>query len=98
KKADEAADREVMEETGAVVKELQYVAQYFVDGKRDKIIKNVYFATIERLEKQPTYYETLGPQLLKELPGKIKQDTTFSFMMKDEVLKHCMAYIKKHYL
>ncbi len=83
-----------MEETGAVVKELKYVAQYFVDGKRDKIIKKVYFATIDRLEGQPTYYETLGPQLLDELPNQIKQNTMFCLMMKDEVLQHCMAYIK----
>lgn len=96
--AEEAAVREVMEETGALVKELKYVAQYFVDGKRDKIIKNVYFATIDRLEEQPTYYETLGPQLLDELPKEIKQNSTFSFMMKDEVLQHCVAYIKEHYL
>lgn len=96
--AEEAAVREVMEETGAVVKELEYVAQYFVDGKRDKIIKNVYFATIDRLEEQATYYETLGPQLLDALPKQIKQNKTFSFMMKDEVLQHCVAYIKEHYL
>ena len=96
--AAEAAVREVMEETGAVVKSLHYLAQYYVDGKRDKIIKNVYFARIDRLEEQDTYYETLGPRLLATLPQGIKQDEQYSFMMKDEVLVHCMAHIKERYL
>src|SRR5690625_1372341 len=38
--AEQAAIREVMEETGGVVEELHYIAQYNVDGKSDQVIKN----------------------------------------------------------
>ncbi|HSH25808.1 MAG TPA: nucleoside triphosphatase YtkD [Massilibacterium sp.] len=94
----DAAKREVMEETGGVVDSLTYLGQYKVDGKGAMIIKNIYFATIERLTKQKTYYETYGPILLKELPENIEQDRRFSFMMKDEVLKQSLKQVKKRQL
>ena len=92
--AEEAAIREVMEETGGVVHDIHYIAQYHVDGKSDKIIKNVYFATIKSLDKQDTYYETLGPKLLQNIPKDVKNNNDYSFMMKDEVLVHCLAYVQ----
>lgn len=95
---EEAAVREVMEETGGVVKDLHYVAQYFVDGKNDTIIKNVYFAEIEELVDKDHYYETEGPVLLDTLPSDIKENDDFSFMMKDEVLPRCMKKIKDKFL
>src|SRR5690625_3682903 len=76
--AEEAAVREVMEETGGIVKELHYIAQYFVAGKSGTIIKNVYYAPIEKLTEQPTYFETFGPVLLDEIPEKIKEKKRFS--------------------
>ena len=95
--ADVAAIREVMEETGATVQHLHYIAQYHVAGKSDSIIKNVYFARIERMEEQVTYYETEGPRLFDNIPSNIKENDLFSFMMKDDVLTHCLAYIERHF-
>ena len=37
--AKDAAIREVLEETGGIIKELEYIAQYFVDGKQESIYK-----------------------------------------------------------
>ncbi len=96
--ADQAAVREVMEETGATVKKLHYIGQYKVDGRYETVIKNVYFAEIEELIPQPTYYETNGPVLLKKIPGNIKRKTDFSFIMKDAVLESCLLRIKKSYV
>jgi|SRR5690625_1340559 len=95
--AEVAAVREVMEETGGIVQDLQYIAQYFVSGKSGTIIKNVYFATIKALEKQTTYFETLGPVLLDEIPENIKEQKQYSFMMKDGVLCHCLPYIRRKF-
>lgn len=95
--AREAAERELMEETGGIARELTYVAQYYVSGKSGDVIKNVYFAQIERLEEQATYYETHGPVLIKDLPSDIKQNDDYSFMMKDEVLAHCLAFIEQKF-
>lgn len=95
--AEEAAIREVKEETGGVVQNLNYIAQYFVNGKSRNIIKNVYFSEISSLEDQHTYYETEGPVLMDEIPGDIKTNQAFSFMMKDEVLQHCLKHIEQQY-
>lgn len=95
--AEDAAVREVMEETGGVVKDLHYVAQYFVSGKSDTVIKNVYYANIELLTEQETYYETLGPVLLGTIPSNVKTSELYSFMMKDEVLSRCLTYVKQEY-
>ncbi|PAV27738.1 nucleoside triphosphatase YtkD [Virgibacillus profundi] len=92
--AKQAAIREVMEETGGSVEKIHYVGQYFVSGKTDTVIKNVYVAEIDELIQQETYYETKGPVLLESIPKNIKQNGLYSFIMKDGVLDHCMDYIK----
>ncbi|QSS99327.1 nucleoside triphosphatase YtkD [Pontibacillus sp. ALD_SL1] len=92
---EQAAVREVMEETGGEVEDLSYIGQYHVDGKGGCIIKNIYFATISNLTKQETYFETKGPVCLDTLPKGLERNSQFSFMMKDEVLPHSLDYIKK---
>ncbi|CQR48199.1 Putative 8-oxo-dGTP diphosphatase YtkD [Paraliobacillus sp. PM-2] len=92
---EEAAIREVKEETGGVIKTLTYVGQYYVKGKTEHVAKNIYFAEVSMLTTQPTYYETEGPVLLKELPEKIATNRTFSFIMKDQVLPYSLKQINK---
>ncbi|GGA76413.1 RNA deprotection pyrophosphohydrolase [Ornithinibacillus halotolerans] len=87
---EEAAFREVMEETGGVIKQICYVGQYHVAGKGGEVVKNVYFADVEKLTQQETYYETEGPVLLDKIPKNIKYNRRFSFIMKDDVLTHCI--------
>jgi 8-oxo-dGTP diphosphatase len=83
--AEQAAIREVFEETGGIVKNLTYVGQYRVTGKDKIIIKSIFFADVEELEKQEHYFETKGPILLSDFPLHIKKDRRFSFIMRDEV-------------
>lgn len=92
---DEAAVREVREETGGIVEDLTYIGQYFVDGKAGRIIKNIYFANISDLAKQTNYFETKGPVVLDRLPRSIEKNSSYSFMMKDKVLPHSLKYIEK---
>ncbi|MCA0972841.1 nucleoside triphosphatase YtkD [Halobacillus litoralis] len=94
--AEEAAIREVKEETGAEIENISYVGQYKVEGKGGTIIKNVYYALISELTDQSHYFETHGPALLKELPQAIKANKRYSFMMKDEVLPECLKRIKQN--
>lgn len=94
--AEQAAIREVKEETGGIVERLTYIAQYLVKGMNDTIIKNVYFAEVSELKKQSTYFETKGPVLLSKIPGNVRKDQQYSFIMKDDVLTHSLNYIKKH--
>lgn len=91
----EAATREVWEETGGVVKKINFVGQYKVEGKTDTVIKNIYYAEISELVKKDNYMETNGPVLLEELPRKIAAAPEFSFIMKDEVLPRTMNYLQE---
>ncbi|WP_246941548.1 RNA deprotection pyrophosphohydrolase [Bacillus pinisoli] len=93
---DEAAIREVKEETGGIVHSLRYIGQYKVAGKEKVIIKNIYFAEVRTIEKQSTYFETNGPVLLPFLPDDVSLDGRFSFIMKDDVLRHSLEYIKQY--
>lgn len=96
--AEQAAVREVMEETGGVIDQLKYVGQYYVAGKGGSVIKNVYYAVVSELLERSTYYETHGPVLLRNVPNNVRHNSEFSFIMKDDVLKHCMEKIKNEYL
>ncbi|WP_042222759.1 RNA deprotection pyrophosphohydrolase [Oceanobacillus manasiensis] len=91
--AEQAAEREVMEETGGTIKDLYYIGQYYVYGKREHVAKNVYFAIVDSLLPQKDYYETEGPKLLNAMPPNIKQSKAFSFIMKDDVLYRCIERI-----
>ncbi|MDA7027325.1 nucleoside triphosphatase YtkD [Bacillus sp. CLL-7-23] len=92
---EEAASREVKEETGATIKKLTYVGQYKVLGREKVIVKNIYFAEIAKIEEQDTYYETKGPILLKRLPKDIAKNRQYSFIMKDSVLKMTLEKLKQ---
>jgi 8-oxo-dGTP diphosphatase len=92
--AEEAAIREVKEETGGHVSSIQYIGQYKVSGKGKTIIKNIYFAEVDQLIKQKTYFETNGPVLLANLPDKLAHDPRFSFIMKDDVLTYSLKYLQ----
>ncbi len=93
--AEQAAIREIMEETGGVVENIAYIGQYLVEGKAGVVIKNVYYAEILNLLHQDTYFETEGPVLLAQIPSNVKINKGYSFIMKDDVLTHSMNYIKK---
>ncbi|MDL4842568.1 RNA deprotection pyrophosphohydrolase [Aquibacillus rhizosphaerae] len=92
--AEQAAIREVKEETGGIVNTLTYVGQYYVTGKGGNIAKNIYFALVDEVIKQPSYFETKGPVLLSKLPNQMDTNSKFSFMMKDAVLPTSLKQIK----
>ena len=93
--AQEAAIREVKEETGGIIHTIEYMGQYKVKGKEKVIVKNIYFASIDRLEKQEGYFETYGPVLLDKLPDDIQTNKHYSFIMKDDVLKKSLQEVEK---
>lgn len=90
---DDAAIREVYEETGGVVKTLLYLGQYRVLGRGDTVIKNIYFAEIERFDDHPAVDETDGAVLMEELPTNLLRNNRYSFMMKDRVLPETMKVL-----
>ncbi|GGE77962.1 RNA deprotection pyrophosphohydrolase [Priestia taiwanensis] len=91
--SEEAAIREVKEETGGEVSALFYLGQYKVNGREKVIVKNIYHAVVDDLQPQPHYFETLGPVLMDKLPKSLKKDNRFSFIMRDDVLVHSINKI-----
>jgi 8-oxo-dGTP diphosphatase len=96
--ATEAAIREVREETGGNVDRLVYLGQYYVDGKANQIVKNVYLADVDQLIEQGTYFETNGPVLIDRLPEDLKRAERYSFIMKDEVVTLALQFIEEQKL
>lgn len=90
-----AAVREVWEETGARLSSIEWLGQYKVTGKAEVIYKNVYFARVEKLIEKEDYMETLGPVLCADLPEDLKNDVSFSFLMRDDVIPYCLAELKQ---
>ncbi|NNU85247.1 nucleoside triphosphatase YtkD [Geobacillus sp. BMUD] len=90
--AAEAAVREVMEETGGIIRQLEYIGQYEVEPD---IVKDIYFADIAALIERESYAETNGPVLLEALPDDIRGDDRFSYIMKDDVLSLSLAELKQ---
>jgi len=91
---EEAAVREVWEETGALIEQLYYIGQYQVEEKTNSFVKNIYFAKVAQLEVKRDYMETKGPVILNKLPVDFN-DETYSFIMKDEVMKISLKEIEK---
>ncbi|MFJ7974120.1 RNA deprotection pyrophosphohydrolase [Peribacillus sp. JNUCC 23] len=83
---EEAAVREVYEETGGKVASLLFLGQYRVHAVSGPFIKSIYFAELTELVEKDDYLETEGPVLLDQLPDHLETDSRFSFIMRDEVI------------
>ncbi|MBU8905294.1 RNA deprotection pyrophosphohydrolase [Desertibacillus haloalkaliphilus] len=92
---EDAASREVFEETGGYIRMLTYIGQYEVTSKADTLVKNIYYAVIDSLEAKADYLETNGPVLIDKLPEAVKKEKRYSFIMKDEVLPLTIEQLQK---
>lgn len=90
----DAAIREVFEETGAIIQSLYELGHYEVACGEVKLCKKVFFATVTEIQEKEHYYETDGPVLLERIPATIRTDPSFSFIMKDDVLPLVLAEIE----
>ncbi len=90
---EQAAIREVHEETGGIVEHLQFLGQYKVHDPTKSIVKSIYYAQLRNLEKKDTYLETNGPILLDDLPATPGEE--FSFIMKDEIVPWSISKLKE---
>lgn len=92
---EEAARREVYEETGAVLGDLNWIGEYKVTGQDgSSFLKMVYWGQAIRLEKTNTYFETKGPVLIEGDLLKERFRKEYSFIMKDEVIEECIKRIQ----
>ncbi|MGY4689146.1 RNA deprotection pyrophosphohydrolase [Salibacterium sp. K-3] len=94
--AEQAAEREVWEETGGIVEHITQIGQYKVKGRAETIVKNVYFADVHKIEGKSDYMETMGPVRIRYLPRN--PGGNYSFIMKDDVLPKALQQIKERKL
>ncbi|TDL85701.1 nucleoside triphosphatase YtkD [Vibrio vulnificus] len=81
---EETAIREVYEETGGLVGQLQFLGQYKVHDPVKPFVKSIYYAELREVEKKQNYLETEGPIFMESLPDVLGEE--FSFIMKDEIV------------
>ncbi|TFD98152.1 RNA deprotection pyrophosphohydrolase [Jeotgalibacillus sp. R-1-5s-1] len=91
---EQAARREIREELGAEAGDLHYIGQYKVHLDTP-IIKNVFFTELQSFYDQDDFHETEGPVLTQDDLVEKQQDDAYSFIMKDDVLKHSLAFLNQ---
>lgn len=92
---EEAARREVMEETGAVLGRLVSIGEYQVSDGESSFVKRIYFGEADYIHSRDDYLETAGPVLVSgDLLEKRMKDE-FSFIMKDDVIKFSLELLQK---
>lgn len=89
---EQAAAREVLEETGVRVKNLQWFAFYVVHDE-PKFCKTVFIADVAKEEETHFDYETIGKLWLSE--DEIFDGRTISFYMQDAGMQKIMEEVKK---
>ncbi|MDR4948952.1 RNA deprotection pyrophosphohydrolase [Neobacillus cucumis] len=92
---EEAARREVFEETGAVLSDLQFIAEYKVNDTKGAFAKAVFWGKVDKVEKTQTYFETNGPVEVEGDLLQLRFADEYSFIMKDQVIEECLRYINK---
>lgn len=91
---EDAARREVFEETGATINEIKQIAQYRVHGENGSFVKAVFWGKIKNINDTNNYYETEGPVMIQDDLLQVRFGKEYSFIMKDQVVEECIKYIK----
>ena len=92
------AVREVFEETGGVISNLIYIGEYEVQEKQQSFVKAVFFAEVSEIQEKENYLETTGPVLLEGNILTTRQQSHFSFLMKDDMLPFVLEEMKRKQL
>ncbi|XJZ26579.1 RNA deprotection pyrophosphohydrolase [Bacillota bacterium Lsc_1132] len=92
---EEAARREVYEETGALLDALIWVGEYRVNDPVHPFVKAVFWGKIKTIEVKKDYLETKGPVVVKGDILKLRHGKEYSFIMKDRVIEECIKRIKE---
>ncbi|MCL6573245.1 MAG: nucleoside triphosphatase YtkD [Bacillus sp. (in: Bacteria)] len=95
---EEAARREVYEETGAILGDLKYIAEYEVSETKGSFVKAVFWGIVKRIEETSSYYETSGPVVVKGDLLQLRFGDDYSFIMKDQVVAECIKHIQALYV
>ncbi|MCJ7842680.1 nucleoside triphosphatase YtkD [Lederbergia sp. NSJ-179] len=91
---EQAAQREVWEETGGMIETISYLGEYQVeDPSSSPFVKAIMYAEIRELLEKDDYLETKGPVLVEgDLFSQLLTDR-YSFIMKDQIVPLALKQI-----
>lgn len=92
---EEAAKREVDEETGAILKSLEYIGEYKVEDGQNSFIKAIFYGEVESLQVKKDYFETNGPVLVGGDLLSLRMQDSYSFIMKDKVIEKVIKKLQE---
>lgn len=95
---EEAARREVLEETGAVARSLESIGEYQVSDQNGSFVKRIFYSEIEKMVEKDDYLETGGPVLVSGNLLEKRMEDQYSFIMKDDVVKSSLAYVIEKFM
>lgn len=91
---EEAAIREVYEETGAKISSLVFIGEYEVIEEATSFVKAIFFGCVEELNVKDDYLETEGPVLVEEPLLMKRFQPEFSFIMQDKVIEKALKQVQ----
>ncbi|MEH7886119.1 nucleoside triphosphatase YtkD [Bacillus sp. JJ1609] len=94
---EDAARREVIEETGAILGNLVSIGEYKVADLAESFVKRIFYGEVVELVLQDDYLETAGPVLVNGdlLTERMKDE--YSFIMKDHVVKRSLEFLEEKF-
>ncbi|WP_080844339.1 RNA deprotection pyrophosphohydrolase [Cytobacillus gottheilii] len=84
---EEAAVREVWEETGGRIENLIFLGEYELNLNGTSYVKAVFFAELADLSVLESYLETNGPVLMEGDILQKRWESQFSFIMQDDIVE-----------
>jgi 8-oxo-dGTP diphosphatase len=90
---EEAARREVYEETGAELKSIKFIGEYKVSNNAESFVKVIFYGEVDSLQPKENYFETDGPILVGGDILSLRKQDSYSFIMKDMVIEKAIEKI-----
>lgn len=94
---EQAAIREVFEETGGIIDLLFPIGQYEVTTDTSSFIKTIFYGDIIKIEEKEEYLETNGPIYIDGNLLERRFEDSFSFIMKDRVIEKSVEQITREF-
>ncbi|MEH7442586.1 nucleoside triphosphatase YtkD [Bacillus sp. JJ1122] len=94
---EDAARREVIEETGGILGNLVSIGEYKVADGAGSFVKRIFYGEVIELVLRDDYLETAGPVLVNGdlLTERMKEG--YSFIMKDNVVKRSLEFLAEKF-
>lgn len=90
---EQAAIREVYEETGAIITAVEWLATYYVQHPQEPFAKAVFIAVADHIESDFVHHETNGLVLMND--EELLATENLSFYMKDLGMKKMLEKVRE---